>query len=276
MLGISYVARLRRTTMALRERLTEPLVAGALSVLFLLPWFIVSWQSSRTFLYPVMPGTFHGPLALNASAWNVVREIAFQTNVAVEGLPLEPLLLFFVAAAFVREPGTRVPLVATCVGAVAGFLALVHGLTQSDAQNTGRYAFAFMIGAVLAIVLAAGTARPARDRRDRARLAGAIVLFGLLSQLVASRAKLWKEYSLKFHNIELIAYALPRLPETEPPELSLYKRLQAAVPRGERIAVLVDEPHYLDFDRNPIWNLDMPGYASLAPRMPTFKGSEAL
>ena len=40
--------------------------------------------------------------------------------------------------------------------------------------------------------------------------------------------------------------------------------------------MLVDEPYYLDFARNPIWNLDMPGYASLAPGMPFFAGSHAV
>lgn len=275
-LGASYVARLRRMRGPWRERLAEPLVAGALSLLFLLPWFIVSWQSCRTFLYPVMPGTFHPPLALNASAWNFVREIAFQSNVAVDGLPLEPLALFFVAAALSRDPGTRMPLASTCLGAVAGFVALVHGLTQSDAQNIGRYAFAFLVAMVLAVVLTVGTAAPAKRLGDRSHQASAIVLFALFLEIVLSREKLWKEYGLKFHNVELLAYSMPRVIETDRPERRLYQRLQAAVPAGERIAVLLDEPYYLDFARNPIWNLDMPGYASLPPGMPSFKGSEAL
>lgn len=39
---------------------------------------------------------------------------------------------------------------------------------------------------------------------------------------------------------------------------------------------MLDEPHYLDFKRNPIWNLDTAGYASLSPGLPYFRGSEAL
>jgi hypothetical protein len=275
-LGVSYVVRLWRTRGPLRARLVEPLAAAGLSLLFLVPWFIVSWKSCRTFLYPVMTGTFHPPLALNASAWNFVREMAFQSGVAIDGLPLEPLAMFFVAAALAREPGARMPLTATCLGAVAGFAALVHGLTQSDAQNIGRYAFAFVVAFVLAAVLAIGTAGSARKTGDRGQVAGAIALFAMLLQIALSREKLWKEYGLKFHDVELLAYAMPRVPETEPPERWLYARLQAAVPRGERIAVLVDEPYHLDFARNPIWNLDMPGYASLPPGMPSFKGSGAL
>ena len=277
-LAVSYIARMWRMKSApLRERIVEPLVAAGLSIVMLVPWFIVSWQSSRTFLYPVMTGTFHPALALNASGWNLIREAAFQSNVAVDGLPLETLALFFVAAAFVREPGTRVPLAATCIGAIAGFIALVHGLTQSDAQNIGRYAFAFLIAMVLSVVLTTGTAPVTTRKVTRLHVAAGLVLFATLFQIVVSRQKLWKEYGLKFHNIELLAYTMPRVRETDPPELKMYvERLQGAIPPGERIAVLVDEPYHLDFRRNPIWNLDMPGYASLPPGMPSFKGSEAL
>lgn len=275
-LAVSYGARLFRTRGPLGERLAEPLYAAGFSLAALVPWFIVSWQSNHTFLYPVMPGTFHTPLAMNATAWNVVREIAFQANVAVEGLPLETFGLFVVAAAFVREPGARIPLGATCAGAVVGFLALVHGLTQSDATNIGRYAFAFLVATALAVVLTTGTAR-LTARLERLHVAAGIALFATFLQIALSRDKFWKEYGLKFDNIELLAYTRSRARETEPAELRMYsERLQGAVPAGERIAVLVDDPHYLDFARNPIWNLDMPGFASLPPGMPAFQGSQAL
>ncbi|MBX3204666.1 MAG: hypothetical protein KF764_06325 [Labilithrix sp.] len=276
MLAVSYVARLGRMKGAIRDRLIEPLFAVGFSVAALVPWFIVSWQSNLTFLYPLMPGTFHAPLALNATGWNVVREIAFQANVAVEGLPLETFGLFVVAAALVREPGTRLPLGATCAGGIVGFAVLVHGLTQSDATNIGRYAFAFLVAMALAVVLTTGTAR-LTTRLGRLHVAAGIALFATFLQIALSREKFWKEYGLKFDNIELLAYARSRARETEPPELRMYaERLQGAVPAGERLAVLVDEPHYLDFRRNPIWNLDMPGFASLPPGMPSFQGSEAL
>lgn len=275
-LAVSYGARIFRAKGALRARLAEPILAAGFSLAALLPWFIVSWQSNRTFLYPVMPGTFHTPLAMNATGWNVVREIAFQANVAVEGLPLETFGLFIVAAAFVREPGARIPLGATCAGAVVGFAALVHGLTQSDATNIGRYAFGFLVATALAVVLTTGTA-PLTARLERLHVAAGIALFATFLQIALSRDKFWKEYGLKFHNIELLAYTRSRARETEPAELRMYsERLQGAVPAGERIAVLVDDPHYLDFARNPIWNLDMPGFASLPPGMPAFQGSEAL
>jgi hypothetical protein len=57
-------------------------------------------------------------------------------------------------------------------------------------------------------------------------------------------------------------------------ETELYAHLQGAVPAGARLAVLVDEPYHLDYARNPVFNLDMPGFASPAPGQPFFQGSE--
>ena len=37
---------------------------------------------------------------------------------------------------------------------------------------------------------------------------------------------------------------------------------------GERILVSIREPFHLDFSRNPIWNLNCPGMASLPPGLP--------
>jgi hypothetical protein len=54
----------------------------------------------------------------------------------------------------------------------------------------------------------------------------------------------------------------------------MYPHIQSHVPPGERIAALVDLPYLLDFERNPIFNLDMPGYSSMKPDMPYFEGPE--
>jgi hypothetical protein len=276
-LAVSYAVRLRRAKGARLASLGEPLWAAGLSLMLLAPWFVVSWQSNRTYLYPLMAGTFNPALQLNASGWNFAREVAFQAGVAVDGLPLRTLALFILAVAFIKERSPRVPLGALCVGALGGFVAVVHSFTQSDTQNIGRYAFAFLIALVLAAALTTGSARPSTPAlRGRVEIAAGIVLFAIFTQLVMSRELLWKDYAVKFHNIEALRYTANRGPETALPELMMTERLQGAIPSGERMAVMLDEPHYLNFSRNPIWNLDMPGYASLPPGMPSFRGSEAL
>lgn len=259
------------------RRLVEPGVIAGFTAVALLPWMIVSWQSSRTFLFPILLGTFNPNLELKASAWNIIREIAFQCDVALQGLPLKTLPFFLLAALFTKErPSTRAPLLAVTLGSIGAFWFLVHSFSQSDAGNIGRYAFGFMAPVAIAVALSTGRMRLAR-RSDPRLVPAGIALFAILGQiLVLSRDDIQKDWTLKFHNIENQAFAASRVRESEPPEHGIYLRLQEAVPAGERIAVLVDEPFYLDYARNPIWNLDMPGYASLAPGMPFFQGSEAL
>ena len=126
-----------------------------------------------------------------------------------------------------------------------------------------------------AVVLASCTRRFAKPL-GREHAAAGLALLGVLCSFVDSRTDLYKFYERASHTTEELANSAPRSPDTDPGEVSLYQRLQASVPRGARIAVMLDEPYNLDYARNPIWNLDMPGYSSLPPGIPYFVGSERL
>lgn len=260
------------------KRFIEPIAAAALTVIALLPWLIVSQQSSGTFLYPIIPGTFNRALDLKAAGLNFWREAWVHVWTAIDGTPMKTLGLFVLAAAMLPERGEgRRPIWSIVLGSAVGFVLLVHGLTQGDAGNIGRYAFAFLITIALSVMLRVGVQRFDWQRGSRRpALAVAIALFATLAQLVVSRAELVKPYEKAFHNIEELAYSQPKTKENGPYELEVYKFLQLSVPEGARMAVLLDEPHYLDYRRNPIWNLDMPGYASLPPGMPFFQGPAKL
>jgi hypothetical protein len=274
-LGASYALRALRSTAPWPKRLAEPLATAALTAVALAPWMIVSWQSSRTFLYPIIPGTFNRALELTATGMSLIREVWFDVWTALEGITLKTFGLFVLGAALLRERGSRRPIWSFAVGTAGGFVLLVHGLTQSDAVNIGRYSFAFLMVFALAVALEVGTLRwPTKTAREQTTVA--VVWFAVLMQLVLSRAELYKAYAVDFHNIEELAHRVPRGPWARRFEDGLYQRLQGSIPAGARVACLLDEPHYLDFSRNPIWNLDMPGYASLAPGMPFFQGSAAL
>lgn len=276
MLATSYLCRF----VALRSRpwkarLAEPLFAAGFSVLALLPWMIVAWQSSRTFLYPIVPGTFNRALELKSTGMTFVRELYMQVWVAVEGFPFRTLGLFLLAAMFVAERSSRKPLWSTIAGAGVGFVMLVHGLSQSDAGNIGRYAYGFVVATVLAVALTAGAAR--WRETTRSQIAAATAFVALLLTVVEPRAKLYEGfYQRGFANMELLRAQAPRSNATEPPEVRIYADMQATVPPGERIAVLLDEPYLLSFSRNPIYNLDMPGYASLPPGLPFFTDTETV
>lgn len=268
-----------------KRALFEPLWVGGLTLVALVPWLVVAYQSNRTFLYPIMAGTFNKALALNASDWSVFREVRLAIGTFLEGIPMRALLLFIVAFAFIRERDPRRPLLSFAIGVGLGFLAVVHGFTQSDPGNIGRYALGSTVAFVLAVLVVATThvgvrgsesaARPSTPARifRHPQIAAGIVLVAVAAQVIDTQGQLWKFYGHSMSNIETLWHRRS-LDLSHPVEVGLYSRLQNSVPPGARVAVLLDEPHYLNFERNPIWNLDMPGYASLPPGIPFFQGSE--
>jgi hypothetical protein len=66
--------------------------------------------------------------------------------------------------------------------------------------------------------------------------------------------------------------------DRSPPPLSAQqpevRRMQGAVPAGERILVMIDRPYLLDFARNKIALLDQPGAVSPSPGLPLAGGGE--
>jgi len=55
-----------------------------------------------------------------------------------------------------------------------------------------------------------------------------------------------------------------------------HRQVQQAIPPGGTVLTRLERPFLLDFRRNPIFIEDWPGWASLPPGIPFFKGSEAL
>ena len=272
-LAIMYMSRLLTSPREWRSRIAEPLLAAAFSVLCLVPWGIVAWQSNRTFFYPVMLGTANPAMQFQSGSTPPLGELHLQLWTFLEGLPLKTAALFVIAAAMTREPDARRPLGSMLLGTLLGFVLLVHGLTQGEPANIGRYAFGFVMAVALAVVLGTSSGRFAHPL-GRADAAAGVAMAGVVLALVESRGDLYRFYGRATRNIGQLANVAPRSPATDPPEVALYQRMQAAVPTGDRMAVMLDEPYHLDFRRNPIWNLDMPGYSSLPPGMPYFEGSE--
>lgn len=62
-----------------------------------------------------------------------------------------------------------------------------------------------------------------------------------------------------------------------PPDgLEEYNSLQTQTPAGSKILVMVESSYLLDFTRNKIFNVDMPGAVSPLPGLPVGKGPQAL
>jgi hypothetical protein len=97
----------------------------------------------------------------------------------------------------------------------------------------------------------------------------------VLVELLEARGGLGENYKRMLQNIDALTLSEPSSSTARAATL-LYTHVQDAIPRGERVAVMLDDAAYLDYARNPIVNLDLPGYASPAPGQPFFQGSEKL
>lgn len=231
MLAASYagvVFDTRRLNAVAREAL---LVAG-LTLVALLPWFFVSWQSNRTFLYPLIAGNSNPAMAMRGASTNLTSELVLMLTTVQEGLKVTALGAILFGVAFVREGRGRRPLGTFIAANVFGFVMLVHGLTASDAPNVGRYAFAGVVAMVLAILLVAGTRRDVL-RETRSKVFYALVLYGSLDALVSARATTTATFRGAIRNVASAYISRPRS-ENTPPEAALYTNLQASVPPGSR------------------------------------------
>ena len=251
---------------AVRARMISLFHAGGASVVFLLPWMATLWQSSSTPMYPVFPGT-HRPDYENYSA-----PLGFSEHLSFFGdVMISPgVALFAVPVILYAFRRASLAGLALYLGALVTTAVLSWVFTYSDAENIHRYVAPFLNAAFFAtvsvLVLQARAALPTGVETIKHRrvidavLCGAIVfLFPVMvSQDMARLTDKWGK---------------PTLPAAA---RAVYARLQSAVPAGEKLFVIVSQPAALNYRRNEIAGVDVPGAASPEPGMPFFAGPDAL
>ncbi|MDB4998319.1 MAG: hypothetical protein JWM74_5751, partial [Myxococcaceae bacterium] len=145
--------------------------------------------------------------------------------------------------------------------------------------NLARYDYGFLVASAILTWQTVTTHAAGASRRGLVAWAAPVALlaFGLSAPLVDidNRVKTKQMIATRLRDTdELLRRTVPM--QAEPPLASTYRRLQDAVPAGSRMLVMVDVPYLLDYGRNEIWNLDLPGTASPKPGIPCFQGPEAV
>jgi hypothetical protein len=276
LLGISYVYRLlgKRGGDTFKERLREPLLVAALSVVALLPWLVLAYRSNQSILFPLQNGTFRKALELQSPTLTWMKEVRFLFSVALENEPIKVLGVLALAGALVKDDHPYKPLRAFWISCALGLVILSHTFTLSDAGNLGRYLYGFFAALAAAVLLTVGTQRFFGRGSHAGRAVLALVVIAVLLQFTSSREKTTKAYQTYVRNVDMQRRRPPPSLDTLPHDFFMYAHIQSFVPAGERVAAMVDAPFELDFARNTIFNLDMPGYSSLKPDMPYFEGPE--
>lgn len=236
-------------------------------------WWIAAYASSATFLFPIVDGTWNHALSLQPAVVTWPEELAFLVSCALDPSPLAVLPILALAVAFVadRRPGR--PLAALAIAGALGFVLLAHGLIGTEAPHLWRYAFGFTTALAIGFALELGAGD---DQVELAPLGRWIVLAALVLQLVTSRAAAAHQVVALLDDIRHAAAQGRRGDPDTGAERRRYRAMQAAVPAGAPLLVMLDDPALLDYRRNPIANLDTPGFASPGGQLPAFLGAEPL
>jgi hypothetical protein len=257
-----------------RERLREPLVVAGAALVALGPWFVLAYRSNDTFLFPLQNGTFRSALHLQSATVTPLDELRFLVSVALENEPIKGLGVIALAGALVRDEHPYKPLKSLWIASALGLVVLSHAFTLSDPGDLGRYLYGFFTALAVATLLTISVAPLSRGSALRTRVAAALAFGAILLQLPATREKASREFSTLVRSVDEERRRPPVTIDTVEGESFVYADLQSRIPPGESVAVMVDKTYLLDFSRNRVFNIDMPGFASLEPDMPFFRGPE--
>jgi hypothetical protein len=253
------------------------IAAGAI---VLVPWWIAAWRSNQTFLFPLMRGTFGAAIPTEPMVFTAWQELAFFVKVVLEPEPVRVMLVLAPVLFLVEDRRPGKPLTSFTIAVVVGFAALIHSFTLSDQLTLWRYSVAYTLPLFLILVVeASAPGLRASDRDDReipvhTPVVGRIaIVAALVVQVALSARGLARKYAALDADLDRAAVTARHPERARALELE-YAQLQLAVPAGAPIAVALDRPYLLDFARNPIFNLDTPGFASPSPGMPFFVGPD--
>ncbi|MEJ7598273.1 MAG: hypothetical protein WKG01_10215 [Kofleriaceae bacterium] len=249
------------------------LVAGV-AVAAIACWWIAAFLSNETFLFPLVTGTFNRDLSLVSEAMTWTQELGSLVWASIDTSPIVVVPILFALLVFTDDDRIGKPLRSFFIAVTLGFVFLVHGFAGTEPFHLWRYAFGFGVALTAVFVLETGAEH---ERAARLSPLGRWLLLAVLAlQLLITRGAVPRRFQTAFKDLGEAAAIDRHGDPTARIEARRYAAMQAAIPRGAKIAVMVDDPAYLDFHRNPIANLDTPGFASPGTQLPAFGGAEPI
>jgi hypothetical protein len=248
----------------------EALVTGLLVSAFVLPWMCQQYRSSGTPFYPLLGKGYHpssrglvpteGGGGSLASRLRSVREYVAHGMVAPVGLAL---LTIATAESGKRSPHWQALFACT-------LSVFVGSLLTSFLINT-NYAVIRYTQPILqvALILAAASGLTyAAGSLPRIALAVCLALF------VGNQ---WENLPGIYGEFRgFVAAGRYGNLLKEPRVVNQLRGLQASIPPGKRLLISHEDGFLLDFSRNSIWSLDLPGMASPPPGLPVADDPSAL
>ncbi len=248
-----------------RKKAGAILMVGAFSLLLLLPWFITSYRSHGTPLFPVLDGNItHLPPRVRPHSY-LAKELFWAL---FDDTGLSTLLCFVLAGLCLRAPSTRHARTALVLGCLAAWVIFVLVFPGGWREQVPRLLFptfaamAFAIAGESMALLGGSDEQAIRLGR---LIPAALVTIALVLNLHERRDALIKEFQ---EDVDLLANA-----KTETEEFDArwhrYTEMQEKTDPGAGIMVLAVDGYLFDAKRNRIYTPDHPGLAGPKPGWPT-------
>lgn len=272
---LSYAFYILRSRLQ-HKAISEFISASLMVVIFLLPWMISMYQSSGTFLFPLLGKGYHGsvygnyPLPYSELTGMQSMKILL---INMSNIPFFALCLFGIYNVWLqkwRVTGWEVSLsllISVSLGTVITALTLVG-------SNVYRFTFPFMFAAIFVLMTEA-----LKKTEVSINGAGQHIWVALVPALLAGMliGSVWEDdRRMYLEYISSVKLGVRNVALISDREIEQYTKMQQAIPEGETVLARLEKPFLLDFKRNTILIADSPGGASLPPGMPFYKGSEAL
>jgi len=232
---------------------------GLSALVFLAPWMALLYRSSGTILFPLFQGNHQPGFAATYSGSFPLPDLLTLVGKFLIAPQVSLLLVPMVLYAFHR--GSRAGM-ALYAGAVIMSVVTAATLTYDSIETLHRYVAPFLGAAFIATV----SVFLGRLHRPLVFKAGPPVLC-VLAVLMAP-VSVYRDF-----NRLVDQWGVVNLGDKN---RDAYKKMQAAVPSGENFMAVLAHPFALDYRRNVVFNIDVPGGASRKPGMPFFKGPTAL
>ena len=235
---------------------------GSASVLCLLPWMVLQQYSSGSFLYPVFRGNHRADFENYSAVLSIGEHLQFFTNTVTD----PKLLLFILPVVLLAVRRSYSAVLALYVGSLLTTAALIWVFTLSDVENIHRYVAPFLTAAFIATLVSF-----VRDAREPSASADTGFSSLPVGDKIIGAAMICLLPLMMTKDVERLTDRWGKV-GLSPADRLHYRQMQAAIPTGASVMTVVNHPYALDYHRNIISAIDIPGAASPDPGVPYFHG----
>ena len=268
--GISTIFRVVRRKNRPKYELYQGAIACGLTLLFVSPWAISCLIQFHTPMFPLSYGTYMAASASFGMATPMAKRLWALEVTPFAYMRIETLWCFFVAAFALKDPNPRRATYALLIASMISSFAIVGALHE----DTLKYSFPQELAVVLAMAAtAAATSYAVTAARAGVVLVGIATLLQIRA-LTPMAHDMYKGFLRDVQPADAAVLGTPVPPDTG--AAAVLAQLQEQVPEGEPIVTMTQEAFRLNFARNRIVLIDMPGMVSPPPGLPLFEDSDAV